>query len=185
LAEQRVYQYIIVIRNQHSRFINSIGFLLSFISLVFFFIEQLKPSRIILPYTIGIAFIAILLLQNAFQYRKKDRQIYFSKALLVAGLVWTKMPFLQWLVFIFAGLALLEYQAKHALEIGFSSTEIIFNSLIKKKWNWSDIDNVILKDGLLTVDFKNNRIFQKEIDSDIQEADDEEFNTWCRKQLNK
>jgi len=43
----------------------------------------------------------------------------------------------------------------------------------------------VLKDGLLTLDFKNNRLMQKEIadDEDEDDADEEEFNTWCRDQL--
>jgi hypothetical protein len=93
------------------------------------------------------------------------------------------MPYWQWLVFVFVALALLEHQAKHALEIGFSSKEIVFNSLFKKRHQWSELTNVMLKDGLLTVDFKNNKLFQKEIDEGEQEASEEEFNLWCRKQL--
>ena len=58
-----------------------------------------------------------------------------------------------------------------------------FNTLIKKKYSWKDIDNVVLKDGLLTIDFKNNKLFQKEIDGEDKEADEEEFNNWVRGKL--
>ena len=137
-----------------------------------------------LPYVLGVIFIAGLLAWNAFLYYKRDEQIYFSKALLIAGLVWTRMPYFQWLIFVFVLLAVLEYQAKRDLEIGFSKDHIIFNGLIKKKYQWSQIDHVLLKDGLLTIDFKNNRLFQKEIDSDDNEASEQEFNDWVGHQLN-
>jgi hypothetical protein len=37
---------------------------------------------------------------------------------------------------------------------------------------------------LLTLDFKNNRILQKEVvDDEEEDADEDEFNTYCRERL--
>ena len=69
-------------------------------------------------------------------YYGKNKEIYYSKALLIAGLVWTRMPYFEWLVFVFAFLAFLEYQAKLSPEIGFSTDHIVFNGLFKKKYPW-------------------------------------------------
>ena len=78
----------------------------------------------------------------------------------------------------------MEYQAKYPLEIGFSDEEILRNTLFKKKYRWSDLNNVILKDGLLTMDFKNNKLFQKEaLDDEEMDADEAEFNAYCQKRL--
>jgi hypothetical protein len=180
-----LYQYIVVLKNENKRYINAIGLFLSVLSALLFLKEQLLAEKIILPYLLGIIFIIGLLIWNYFIYRKGDKEVYFSKGLLIAGIVWTKMPYFEWLVFVFIALALLEYQAKYPLEIGFSRTHIIFNTLFKKKYNWSDVNNVILKDGLLTLDFTNNRIFQKEIDEGESEASEEEFNAWCTDQLER
>jgi len=58
----------------------------------------------------------------------------------------------------------------------------VINSLIKKKYPWSDFNNVMLKDGLLTLDFKDNRLIQKEaIEEDGPDADEDEFNAFCRR----
>jgi hypothetical protein len=138
-------------------------------------------GTIILPYMIGIVFIAGLLIRNAYLYYRTDKEIYYSKALLIAGLVWTKMPYFEWLVIVFAFLALLEYQAKRAPEIGFAHDHIMINKLFRKKISWSEIDNVVLKDGWLTIDFRNNKLLQKKIDAGENEASDEEFNEWVRK----
>ncbi len=51
---------------------------------------------------------------------------------------------------------------------------------MSKKHSWKAIDNVILKDGLLTVDFKNNKLFQRDIDNELHE---EKFNNWCKLHL--
>jgi phosphoribosylformylglycinamidine (FGAM) synthase PurS component len=42
----------------------------------------------------------------------------------------------------------------------------------------------VLKDNLLTLDFTNNRLLQLEVEDDEEsEADEEEFNEYCQKQL--
>jgi hypothetical protein len=183
LSGSTLYQYIVVIRNEQTRYVNAVGFILCILSALAFLRELLIRDAIVLPYLIGIIFIVGFLIYIFFQSRKEDTEIYFSKGLLLSGLVWTKMPYFQWMIFVFALLALLEYQAKHPLEIGFSSRQIVFNTLFKKKYSWDQLSNVILKDGLLTVDFTSNKIFQREIDEGESEASEEEFNTWCREQL--
>lgn len=179
MADNSIYQYIVVIKNRHNRFVNLTGFFLSFGSAVLFLREMVIQNKIIPVYLAGVAFITGIIIWNLFKI-KNQLPVHFSKALLIAAIVWTKMPYLQFMVFVFAALALFEYQAKHALEIGFSDKQIVFNTLIKKKYSWKDIDNVVLKDGLLTIDFKNNKLFQKEIDGEDKEADEEEFNNWVR-----
>lgn len=180
MAENSNYPYIIVLKNESSRYVNVFGFLLAVGSAVLFAREMFFRNQIILPYMAGIIFIAGLLIWNAFLYYRTDREIYYSKALLIAGLVWTKMPYFEWLVIVFAFLALLEYQAKKPVEVGFAEDHIMLNKLFKKRISWSEIDNVVLRDGWLTIDFKNNRLLQKEIDTGESEASDEEFNEWIR-----
>lgn len=183
MADSKLYPYIIVLKNETSRYVNVIGFLLTFGSAILFAREMIARNSIILPYFLGVVFIVGLLAWNAFIYFKSDKEIYYSKALLVAGLVWTRMPYFEWLVIVFAFLAILEYQAKLPPEIGFAQDHIVFNGLFRKKINWTEIENVILKNGLLTIDFKNNKLLQKEINTGENEASEGEFNAWCREQL--
>lgn len=51
-----------------------------------------------------------------------------------------------------------------------------------KRYKWSDLSNVILKDNLLTIDFKNNKFIQEEIDTPVNEK---EFNAFAHEQLMK
>jgi hypothetical protein len=175
----KLYTYIIVLRNNTSRYVNWIGFLLTAGSALLFTWEMLMHRQIVLPYFLGVVFIAGLLMWNVYAYYKLDREIYYSKALLIAALVWMKMPYFQWLVFVLPVLALLEYQAKMLPEIGFSDDHVVFNRLFKKKHRWTEIEHVVLKDGLLTINFTNNRLFQHEIDSGENEASESEFNDWA------
>lgn len=178
-----VYQYVVSLKNQHNKYIDLLGILLSAASVIFFVRELLIDRNVHFAYLLGAVFVTAVLVWN-FVQSSKGKTVYYSRALLIAALVWMKMPFFQWLTFLFIVLALLEYQAKYALEIGFSEKEIVVNSLWKKKYQWSQFSNIMLKDGLLTLDFINNRIFQREIDDDEEDdADEEEFNAWCRQQL--
>ncbi len=181
--DNNVFNYIIVIRNERELFVNIIGLLLSVGSALLFAREMIEHQTWLIPQTLGIVFIVGVVVYNLIMSKRDNVTVYYSKSLLIAGLVWMKMPYGEWLLFAFIVLALLEYQAKHPLEIGFSGKEIVFNTLFKKRYNWSDLTNVVLKDGLLTVDFKSNRIFQKVIDDGESEASEEEFNLWAGEQL--
>jgi hypothetical protein len=83
-------------------------------------------------------------------------------------------------------MALLERNALLSPEIGFSRDHVRFNGWPEKKYNWSEFSNIILKDGILTIDFRNNKLFQKETD-DSENPDydgtEEEFNDFCAEQL--
>jgi hypothetical protein len=178
-----VYQYVVTLKNQTSRYIDILGLILSVFSVVCFSLELLRSNSVSVAYLVGGVAVLGIVVWNLTQQTKK-RKVYYSRALLIAALVWMKMPYFQWLVFIFIILALLEYQAKYAIEIGFSDNEIVFNSLFKKRYNWKQFSNIVLKDGLLTLDFTNNRILQREVEDDEEDdADEDEFNEYCRNQL--
>lgn len=180
-----IYQYVVSLKNKQTRYIDILGLLLGIMSILFFVWEMLVAAGVHVAYLVGSIVVAGVLVWNVIQ-SSKGKKVYYSRALLIAALVWMKMPFFQWLTFLFIILALLEYQAKYALEIGFSDKEIVINSLFKKRYNWSQFDNIVLKDGMLTLDFTNNKLLQREVEDDEEDdADEEEFNDYCRRQLSK
>ena len=179
-----IYHYVVTIKNQHSRLIDIIGFLLSGVSVLFFVREMINAVSVGLAYLLGSVFIIAVLAWNIYQSRRRQRKVYYSRALLIAALVWMKMPYFQWLSFVFIILALLEYQAKYSVEIGFSDKEIVLNTFFKKKYSWTHFSNIVLKDGIITLDFVNNKVWQREIDEDEEDdASEEEFNHYCQSQL--
>jgi energy-coupling factor transporter transmembrane protein EcfT len=178
-----IYQYVVSLKNRNTRYIDLIGLLLGIMSVIFFTRELLVAVE--LPYLLGAIFVPAVLIWNVVQ-SSKGKKVYYSRALLIAALVWMKMPYFQWLTFVFIILALLEYQAKYALEIGFSDKEVVINSIFKKRYAWSAFDNIVLRDGIITLDFINNRIIQREVEDDEDdEADEDEFNDYCKRQLAK
>lgn len=179
-----IYQYVVTLKNENNKYVDFISLLLCIISALFFLREQIVTSQKTIVYLIGFLFIAAVIVWNIYQVRKKKKsRVYYNRALFFAAIVWTTMPYFQWLVFVFGALGLLEFQVKFPFEIGFSNEKIVFNTFFKRKFKWSDFNNIILKDNLLTLDFKTNKVFQRETIDEDGEADEEEFNEYCRRQL--
>lgn len=56
----------------------------------------------------------------------------------------------------------------------------VFKTII---FPWTEIEHVILKDNILTIDFKTNKIIQVEIIETAKAVDEYEFNLFCTAQL--
>jgi hypothetical protein len=67
--------------------------------------------------------------------------------------------------------------------VNISTAYIGYTAPFKRKIYWESLNNCLLKDGLLTIDFKNNKIIQQLIDEKTTKVDEKEFNEFCRKQL--
>ncbi|MEO9023316.1 MAG: hypothetical protein ABI237_18725 [Ginsengibacter sp.] len=69
------------------------------------------------------------------------------------------------------------------IKIIFTRGNIIKTNFPKKEFNWNEFNNVILKDDILTLDFKNNKLLQAQIENDdINETD---FNSFAHLQISK
>jgi len=58
----------------------------------------------------------------------------------------------------------------------------IKTGFFKRNYSWDKIEQVILKDGLLTIDFKTNRLFQQPI-GEKGPIDESAFNSFCKEHL--
>ena len=176
------YDYVVILKRENAQKTDLISLLLLIFSLLAFSFAGIRSGLNLFLY-LGFAVVLTGLLVSLRSARKK-KEMRFRYWLFAAGICWIGMPFLQWMIVPFFGLALLEAQAKYPLEIGFHSGGIVLNSLFKKKWPWSSFDTIILKDGLLTLDFKDNTLIQKEIlDDDEPDAPEDEFNDYCHGKL--
>src|SRR5690348_18432514 len=103
-----VYQYVVTLKNQSNRYIDLLGLLLSIFSTICFVLELIRSSNVIVAPLIGAVAVPGFVIWNLVLAAKKHK-VYYSRALLIAALVWMKMPYFQWLAFVFIILALLEY----------------------------------------------------------------------------
>ena len=92
---------------------------------------------------------------------------------IVAALTLLLIPPTSMLFIPFLVMAVLYKAATRAQEIGYSEQEIVFSGLVPRKIKWSSLNNVLLKDGILTMDYKDNRLFQKETEDDPEDDDED------------
>jgi len=189
------YKYVVILKRDSEKKTDVLSFLLCLLSAIFFLFSaaasvfmEVDASGVTWFYAaISLILIAGLII-NTLTRSKTRKYIRYRYLLLIAALGWLGSTVLPWLSVFFVLLAFLEYQTKRPLEIGFDSDRVVINSLIRRKYDWSDLSNVVLRDGLLTVDFKNNHLLQKEVvddDEDEDDADEKEFNDYCQTRLSE
>lgn len=178
-----VYDYLITLKKPNNRFVNQVGQLMYVFSILAFgFFYYQYPSSGIL-YLVLI--IAILLWWIYTLYRLgKTGTGYFRLGFLFAAFGWLAgVERNIWMGLLYVAAAILEKQVKFPKEVGFSIEEITFNTLPKRRIKWNEVSNVLIKDGMLTVDQKNNKLFQDEIEGEVSMEMEKEFNTFCQEQI--
>jgi hypothetical protein len=180
------YQYVVILKKTGQRAIDLLSTLLCLFSAFTLFYLALRSGQ---PDGLTLTIATLLLLGLGFiqwsRRRMRRDKVQYRYLLLLAAMGWMFFTPAPWVGALFFVLSFLEYQTKRPLEIGFDDDRVVINTLIKRQFEWTAFNNVILKDGLLTLDFKTNRLIQKEVTEDDEEddADEEEFNAWCRARL--
>jgi cellulose synthase/poly-beta-1,6-N-acetylglucosamine synthase-like glycosyltransferase len=104
-------------------------------------------------------------------------------ALLYANFWFQHVGIIAALIFIAVYLVVTIVKGKRTTVL-FSDEEIQLTRVFKTVvFPWSEMENVILKDNLLTIDFKTNKIIQVEIVESARAVDEAEFNRFCTEQL--
>lgn len=128
--------------------------------------------------------LAVLLLIQFFlqkiQYGKNA--IYTYACLFISASTWVTTG-KWWIGALCFFLAALYQVSKRQLSARFSTDHIVCTSFPVKTIEWSQLNNAILKDGILTIDFKNNKIIQAEIEDTANNINEKDFNDFCRQHL--
>jgi len=180
----KTYDYIIILKKKSNNKVDGISQLMLLLAIIAFIGNAYaKPASSMLPLIMS-AFIVGWWIFCTLQKRRNISPSY-RLALLFAATGWYFQKDGIWISLIYLMAAVLEKQVKFPQEIAFDELEIVQNSFPKKRHAWNDINNVILKDGLLTIDFKNNQLIQKEVDAEVTEQVEREFNEFAKEQIKK
>lgn len=172
------------------------------------YIVTLKPPRSFAAFNwishLMMLLALALVIYSAFSYQSRKELIYHILGIVVIvaawiysykvegkynrSLLWTAITLgvlykNLWMLLGYGIAAFLERQVRFQQEIGFDDNGLTFNSFPTKKYQWHEVSNVVLKDDIITVDLYNNKIIQKEIDSEIDHETEKEFNEFCRSHL--
>ena len=177
-------KYELVLKNDRMK--ASKTFILFFIAMnIIFFIAlavatkdfSIKSKSILVVFMTMAGFVA------EYYSRKKNKSLsgkgaallYFIIAYLLLNFWWMALAVL--IVAIFYTISL------RKLIVYINSNQIIYPSFPKKTFDWIEISNIILKDDLLTIDFKNNKIIQQLTEKTEHPVNEKEFNDFCKSHL--
>lgn len=176
-------QYNLILKNEKLKSYHLLGWLFVFLQVVaitflLFYFEDRKIRMA------GWAGLIIYGLASFLIYVLKNNKpvFYLGGLLLISVPVWIAAGF-YWFALIALVIALLYVVSARPKIVRFYESHIIYPSLPLKKLNWVELNNAILKDGLLTLDQRNNKLIQQMVDESKTKVDEKEFNEFCREQL--
>jgi hypothetical protein len=180
----KTFDYIIVLKKRNHSTVDGVSQIMLLIAIIAFIGNGINGLYNALS---SYAFAVLVIGWGAFciWQKKKGGAPFYRFGLLLAAMGWYSMADGLWISLIYLLAAMLEKQVKFPEEIAFDENEIVFNSFPKKRYDWAALKNVVLKDGLLTLDFKNDKLIQKELDADTNKGTEEEFNLFAKVQLEK
>ncbi|MDP9229814.1 MAG: hypothetical protein M3O67_03960 [Bacteroidota bacterium] len=179
-------EYNLVLKNEKLKTYDSISWLvitLNFFAFVYigYLMRGYNASKWPI---IGASLILLSLLFFWVKKKTKRRQlISFSSPLFFALFTWVQLKN-YWLAAAILLLIIFQELAKRKLEVIFFMDKIVYPSFPQKIIQWRQLNNVILKDGLLTIDFKNDKLIQARLENE-NEFDENDFNKFCDTQINK
>ena len=174
-----VYDFLITLKKPDYRNIDLISKIMNVFALLvfsFYFYHYPKSGAAYLYFSTGII---LTWIYTAIKKRTKG-QAYYRLSLFIGAVGWFIGPQRNiWMAILYGLAGLLEKQVKFPQEIGFSEDEVSFNTLPRRVLKWNEISNALIKDGLITIDQKNNKLFQREIEGFVSDDIEKEFNTFC------
>lgn len=177
-------QYSFQFVNNKDNVIRNARIMLHFFVSILIFAYWFKGSiENLLLFTKVMAFVALFYgfwISNKYHSAKKHHPYFLSLYIIVfaIGLKQLSLALIIVLFFIIEKL-----RAKNS-KIFISEKHLHLERQVgRSTFLWEEMANVILKDGMLTLDFKNNKIFQHLIAEDLSKDEEEIFNDFCKRQI--
>jgi hypothetical protein len=179
--------YNFTLRDNNEKAYRSFVWFLFFLHIVaagvFALNEVDKSVRLGIYILIGF-YVMITILYFLFRERKKAVETFsLTMALLYANFWLRHVGAIALIIFGIVFLFVTTVQNKKT-KLLFTETGVHLTRVFKTiLYPWDKIENVILKDGLLTIDFLSNKLIQAEIATGAEQLNEDDFNLYCKQQL--
>lgn len=170
-------QIKIGIKKTDNRSLGSVTIFIGIIHAIIFLAAFLYRGISVAPVVITAAALLVILglpKASGVKIRKDFLYILFMLLWIYLDNYW--MAMLNILLFIFS------YFSAQPIYFIFTKNNINRTGFFSKTYEWSSLNNVILKDSILTLDFKNNRMIQ--VETTQLDEKEEYFNNFAREGLN-
>ena len=179
--------FTLTLKNEKLKQYHRIAFFIILINLALFVYIALSATaqQIRIAAIGGIVIVVIALAIDRFLISIKNNEDtpYIHLALYLITMAWWKIGF-WWAGVLCLLLATLFIIAKRVLLVNIRKDKISYPSFPGKTIHWTELNNIILKDSLLTIDLKNNKFIQQPVDESKTRVNEQEFNDFCQQQLN-
>jgi len=181
-------QFQITLKNEKTRQYDRIALFIILINLVIFIYLAISTggSQIRITSVIGIVLIIAALSIDYYLNPIKNNEgtsYYKFVAEFIVSMTWLQLNL--WIAGLCFLLGTLYLISKRPMLVSVLKDKIIYPSFPKKTIAWSELNGVIIKDGLLTMDLKSNKLIQQVVDENKTKLDEKEFNDFCKQQLSQ
>lgn len=141
--------------------------------------EKLK-SLALTGLLIGITDLVLFFVMNKTKFKSVFR---IEIAFIICAVLWACMQ-LYLVAILMMVFAILGFYTNKKLLILFSKEGIRYPSFPPKLYYWEAVEQVILKDRILTIDLKSNELFQFNISpEEYKKINEDAFNAFCKSQV--
>jgi len=186
MKAQPLNRFELLLKNEKVKSYDRITLLIILINLAVFVLLALQSAeqRIRIISIAGSLLLVTLLIIHFIVKNTKTRNtsLYSFISVLSAAITWMIIG-KWWAALLCFALSALYQISRKPLQVLFNPDKINYTSFPVRAIQWNELNNVILKDGILTIDFRNNKIVQAEIDDVSNTINEKEFNDFCSQQL--
>lgn len=173
-------QFEIILKNEKERTYRMITLLFVVLHVLYF--TYLLFDKVLWRRGItGLSIIALYTLYRLIISKTTSQRFYFGAGFFFPFAIFSNQIWLMIVDGILLGICAAALQKK---SVYFNSHVVEYKAFSYKRYKWNDFSNILLKDNILTLDFKNNKLLQAEIDPAFA-PDERIFNQFASEQLLK
>ena len=186
MKAQPLNRFELLLKNEKVKSYDRITLFIILINLAIFVLLALQSAeqRIRIISIAGSLLLVTLLIIHFIVKNTKtgNTSLYSFISVLSAAITWMIIG-KWWAALLCFALSALYQISRKPLQVLINPDKINYTSFPVRAIQWNELNNVILKDGILTIDFRNNKIVQAEIDDVSNTINEKEFNDFCSQQL--
>ena len=179
-------QFVFTLKDNNQKAFNSFFWFLFFLHLIAAAVIAVNASNSNQKNTAALSIAIFLVITAVFYLLKNKFKLKNYQLILFLQMFLFWLALAAWLPAVIFAIAIIFafFILQKKSKVIFSEENItITKSLFKKTQSWADVQNAVLKDNLLSVDFKNNHLLQVELAADNIPIDENSFNQFCKLQL--
>lgn len=176
-------QFEIIIKNEKIKSYRAIALIILLLNLSVF-VLMLFYDAYRYEAASAILLVGIYILMRLYFIKKHQQGHYLDQVLIfvLAGCWFGLQNY--YIVAVLVILGVFYHLALQKIQILFTPQKIVKLNFPQRAYEWNTFNNVIIKDKILTLDFKNNHLFQAEVETP-RFINEKEFNLFVQTQMNK